>query len=116
MKNPLKDVYQLTICAIKEALKDRLVSIASRLLNSQHSKLEDLSEEDQILWKNFDNSDIYEFITGEKDTLPEFPYNWIEPCRLAVHLPPGVLITSQTNPQLPADQPKLPVPPSPVAT
>jgi hypothetical protein len=103
-KKPLKDVDQPTICAIKEALRDRLVSIASRLFNSQHSKL--LS----FLWKNFDNSDIYELIT-----LPEFPYNWIEPCRLAVHLPPGVLITSQTNPQPPADQPKLPVPPPPVA-
>jgi hypothetical protein len=100
---PLKDADQATICAIKEALRDRLLSIASRLLNSQHSKFEDLTEEDKNLWTQFDNSDIYEFITGKKDTLPEFQYNWIEPCQLAVHLPPGV---SPQNFQAPSDQPK----------
>ncbi len=114
-KNQLKDADQLTICAIKEALRDKLVSIASRLLNSQHSKFEDLSEEDQNLWTQFDNSEIYEFITGEKDTLPEFQYNWIEPCQLAVHLPPGVFLTSQHDLQPPPDQQKLPVQPPQVA-
>ncbi len=69
MKNPLKDVDQLTICAIKEPLKDRLVSIASRLLNSQHSKFEDLSEEDQNLWKQFDNSNICSSSSLEMKTL-----------------------------------------------
>jgi hypothetical protein len=61
--------------AIKEELRGKLTSIASKLLSSQHSKLEDLSIEDQILWKSFDNGEIYEFITGEPDTLPEFQYN-----------------------------------------
>jgi hypothetical protein len=103
---PLKDADQATICAIKEALRDRLLSIASRLLNSQHSKFEDLTEEDKNLWTQFDNSDIYEFITGEKDTLPEFQYNWIEPCQLAVHLPPGVILASPQDFQTPSDQPK----------
>jgi hypothetical protein len=57
------------IAAIKEALRGKLTSIASILLSSEHTKLEDLSEEEQDLWKQFDNSDIYEFITGEQDTL-----------------------------------------------
>ncbi len=104
---PLKDMDQATIGAIKEALRVRLVSIASRLLNSQHSKFQDLPEEDKNLWTQFANSDIYEFITGEQDTLPEFQYNWIEPCQLAVHLPPGVLLASQQDLQPPPDQPKL---------
>ncbi len=106
MIKPLKDVDQATICAIKETLRDRLLSIASKLLNSQHSKFEDLTEEDKNLWTQFDNSDIYELITGEKDTLPEFQYNWIEPCQLAVHLPPGVLLASPQDIQAPPDQPK----------
>jgi len=112
--NQLKDVDQTTIGAIKEALRVKLVSIASKLLNSEHSKLEDLSEEDQNLWKQFDNSEIYEFITGEKDTLPEFQFNWIEPCQLAVHLPPGALLTTQHDLQAPPDQPKPQAPPAPV--
>ncbi len=69
--------------------RQKLTSIASKLLNSEHSKLEDLSVEEQNLWRSFDNSDIYEFITGEPDTLPEFQNNWIEPCQLAVHFPPA---------------------------
>jgi len=82
-------------------------------LNSEHSKLEDLSEEDQNLWKQFDNSEIYEFITGEKDTLPEFQFNWIEPCQLAVHLPPGALLATPQDLQAPPAQPEpqAPLPP-----
>jgi hypothetical protein len=57
---------QPVIGAIKEALRGQLTLIASNLLNSEHSKLEDLSVEEQNLWKSFHNSDIYEFITGEQ--------------------------------------------------
>jgi hypothetical protein len=71
------------IGAIKEGLRGQLTSIASKLLSSEHTKWEDLSVEEQHLWNSFDNSDIYEFITGEPDTLPEFQLNWIEPCQLA---------------------------------
>jgi hypothetical protein len=46
--------------------RGQLTLIASNLLNSEHSKLEDLSVEEQNLWKSFHNSDIYEFITGEQ--------------------------------------------------
>jgi hypothetical protein len=63
---------QPVIAAIKEALRGKLTSIASKLLTSEHTKLEDLSEEEQDLWEQLDNSYIYEFITGKQDTLPEF--------------------------------------------
>jgi hypothetical protein len=82
--------------------------------------------EEQNLWKSFDNRDIYEFITGEPDCLPEFQFDWIEPCQLAAHLPPGVVLThphdllppqdqnkppdQQAQPQAPPAQP--PVPPA----
>jgi hypothetical protein len=39
--------------------------------------LDQLSQEEQDLWNSYDNTDIYEFLTGEKDTLPEFQFNWI---------------------------------------
>jgi hypothetical protein len=87
--DPIKS-DQLVVGAIKEALRSQLTSIASKLLSNEHTKLEDLLVEEQNLWRSFDNSDIYEFITGEPDCLPEFQFNWIEPCQLAAHLPLGV--------------------------
>jgi hypothetical protein len=36
-----------------------------------------LTPPEQKLWNLFEKSDIYEFLTGEKDTIPEFRYNWI---------------------------------------
>ncbi len=83
---------QPVIGAIKEVLRSQLTSIASKLLSSDHSKLEDLSVEKQNLWKSFDNSDIYKFITGEPDCLQEFQFDWIEPCQLTAHLPPGMVL------------------------
>jgi hypothetical protein len=111
-----KDVDPPVIGAIKESLRGQLTSIDSKLLSSEHTKLEDLSEEEQNLWRQFDNSDIYEFITGETDTLPEFQYNWIEPCQPAVHFPPGFLFAAHWDLQTPPDQNKPPAQPAqPVA-
>jgi hypothetical protein len=88
-----------------------LTSIASKLLSSEHTKLEDLSVEEQNLWRQFHNIDIYEFITGEPDTLPEFQYDLIEPCQLAIHFPPGVLLAAHTHLQPPPDLNKQQTPP-----
>ncbi len=113
------DADPIKISAIKEELRTKLTSIASRLLNNQHSKLEDLSPEEQILWTSFDNGEIYKFIMGEPDTLPEFQYNWIEPCQLAVHFPPGVHLAPSQVIQQPPDSVKppiqVPAPPQPIA-
>jgi len=106
---------QPVIGAINEVLRSQLTSIASELLNSEHSKLEDLCVEEQKLWTSFDNSNIYEFITGEPDTLPEFQFNWIQPCQLAVHLPPGVVFASHKDLQPPPDRNKPPVQPEQLA-
>jgi hypothetical protein len=103
------DADPIKISAIKEELRDKLTSIASKLLSSEHSRLEDLSEEEQILWNSFDNGEIYEFITGEPDTLPEFQYNWIEPCQLAIHFPKEIYCFPNQRFQLPPDPNKAPV-------
>jgi hypothetical protein len=62
--------------------------------------------EEQNLWNLFDNSEIYEFITGEPDCLPEFQFDWIELCQLAVHLPPGLNFAHHQHLQPPQDQNK----------
>jgi len=105
----INDADPIKIAAIKEELRGKLTSNASKLLNSEHSKLEDLSLEEQILWKSFDNSKIYEFITGEPDMLPEFQSNWIEPCQLAIHFPPTSNCATHQNFQIPPDPIKAPV-------
>ncbi len=106
------DADPIKISAIKEEVRGKLTSIASKLLSSEHCKLKDLSVEDQILWTSFDNGEIYEFITGEPDTLPEFQYNWIEPCQLAIHFPQTLPGAPNQNLQLPQDPVKAPVPPA----
>ncbi len=46
-------------------------------MTEQHLTLDQLSQEEQDLWNSYDNRDIYEFLTGEKDTHPEFRFDWI---------------------------------------
>jgi hypothetical protein len=62
----------LIIAPIKQALRGSLTSIASKLLSSEHITIQDLSKEERILRNSFDNRDIYRFITGEPDCIPEF--------------------------------------------
>jgi hypothetical protein len=108
------DADLIKISAIKEELRLKLTSIASKLLSSEHYQFSHLSEEEQHLWRQFDKEEIYKFITGEEDTLPEFQYNWIEPCQLAVHLSPELQRFFQDL-RVPPDQQKAPVqlPPAP---
>ena len=65
------------ISSIKEDLRQSLLSVASKLLTEQHLTLDQLSQEEQDLWNSYDNRDIYEFLTGKKDTHPEFRFDWI---------------------------------------
>ena len=114
----VKDADPIKISAIKEELRLKLTSIASKLLSSEDFHFSQLSEEEQHLWQQFDKEEIYQFITGEEDTLPEFQYNWIEPCQLAVHLPPELQnILRDLLPQAQAPQPPAPIqpPPAPAA-
>jgi hypothetical protein len=68
------DADPIKISAIKEELRLKLTSIASKLLSSEHFHFCHLSEEEQHLWRQFDKEEVYRFITGEEDTLPEFQY------------------------------------------
>ena len=62
---------------IEETLREPLLHIANKLLGRQNLNFDQLTPPEQKLWNLFEKSDIYEFLTGEKDTLPEFRHNWI---------------------------------------
>jgi hypothetical protein len=65
------------ISLINEKLREPLLHIANKLLGRQNLNFDQLTPPEQKLWNLFEKSDIYEFLTGEKDTIPEFRYNWI---------------------------------------
>jgi len=60
------------IFLINEALREPLMHIANKLLGRQCLNFEQLTPKEQELWSLFENSDIYEFLTGKKDTVTEF--------------------------------------------
>ncbi len=47
---------------------------ALALLSSYDATFEDLKQQ---LWNSFETDQIYRFLTGEPDTVPEFRFNWI---------------------------------------
>ncbi len=94
------------ICPIKESLRHSLLSVASKLLSREHCQLADLSIEEQGLWNSFDNTKIYEFLTGESDTILEFQFNWIQPEAPAYRFP----ASCQQFHRAPAQQPQPPQP------
>jgi hypothetical protein len=65
------------IFLINETLCEPLLHIANKLLGRQNLNFDHLTPTEQKLWNLFENSDIYKFLTGEKDTIPEFRHNWI---------------------------------------
>jgi hypothetical protein len=65
------------IFLINENLHEPLLNIANKLLGRQHLNFEQLTTSEQELWNKFEKSDIYEFLTGERDTVPEFCNNWL---------------------------------------
>ncbi len=58
-------------------IREPLLHIANKLLGRQNLNFDQLTTPEQKLWNLFEKSDIYEFLTGEKDIIPEFRYNWI---------------------------------------
>ncbi len=54
-----------------------MLHIANKLLGRQNLNFDQLTTPEQKLWNLFEKSDIYEFLTGETDTTPEFHHNWI---------------------------------------
>jgi hypothetical protein len=104
-----KDADQSEIMAIKAELRGALLSVASKLLKDTDTRLHHLSKAEQDLWNSFEKADIYEFLTGEKDTIPEFQFNWFSPEAPVVHLVPGQPPTAPVVPPVAAP------PPQPVA-
>jgi hypothetical protein len=60
------------IFLINEALREPLMHIANKLLGRQRLNFEQLTPPEQELWSLFEKSDIFEFLTGHKDTVPQF--------------------------------------------
>jgi hypothetical protein len=65
------------IFLINESLREPLLNVANKLLGRQSLSFEQLTTSEQDLWKKFETSDIYEFLTGESNTVPEFCHNWL---------------------------------------
>jgi len=106
------DADQSEIMAIKTELRGALLSVASKLLKDTDTRLHHLSKAEQDLWNSFEKTDIYEFLTGEKDTIPEFQFNWFSPEAPVVHLVPG---QPPTTPPAPVVPPVAAPPPQPIA-
>ena len=107
-----KDADQSEIMAIKTELRGALLSVASKLLKDTDTRLHHLSKAEQDLWNSFEKADIYEFLTGEKDTIPEFQFNWFSPEAPIVHLVPS---QPPAIPPAPVAPPVAAQPPAPIA-
>jgi len=70
--NQIKNVDTKLKTGITESLREPLMKIAQHLLISDKNTFEQLTTEEQQLWTNFKTADIYRFLTGEEDTIPEF--------------------------------------------
>ncbi len=46
--------------------------IANKLLGRQRLNFDQSTPPEQQLWSLFEKSDIFEFLTGQKDTVPQF--------------------------------------------
>jgi hypothetical protein len=58
------------------------MKIAQKLLISDTATFDQLTTMEQKLWTEFETADIYRFLTGEEDMVPEFQYNWTSIPRL----------------------------------
>ncbi len=77
-------------------------------LKSEHITLQQLSLEEKQLRNSKDNAEIYEFLLGEKDSIPKFQFHWISPKAPAICWPPQF---QPSDPPLIRDKPVLAPPP-----
>ena len=63
------------IFLISESLREPLLNVANKLLGRQRLSFEQLTPSEKELWTKFETSDIYQFLTGETNTVPEFCHN-----------------------------------------
>jgi hypothetical protein len=74
--NQIKSVDTKSKTGITESLREPLMKIAQQLLISDKNTFDQLTPTEQQHWTTFETTDIYRFLTGEEDTVPEFQYNW----------------------------------------
>jgi hypothetical protein len=86
------------------------MKIAQKLLISDKATFEHLTTAEQNLWTKFETADIYRFLTGEEDTVPEFQYNCISIPKLQ---PLGPTVTGNTQPAANTGPPVAPPAPPP---
>jgi hypothetical protein len=51
--------------------------VAYKLLGRQHLSFEQLTPSEKDLRTKFETSDIYQFLTGDSNTVPEFCHYWL---------------------------------------
>ncbi len=62
---------------INKTLREPLLHIANKHLGRQNLNFEQFTPPEHKMWNLLEISDIYEYLTGENDTIPEFRHNWI---------------------------------------
>jgi hypothetical protein len=105
--NQIKSVDSKLKTGITDSLHEPLMKIVQKLLSSDKATFQQLTATEQNLWTRFETADIYRFLTGEEDTVPEFHYNWTSIPRLQ---PLGPMLAAPPTPA-PAQAPTPPVVP-----
>jgi Integrase core domain len=59
-----------------ECFREPLMKVAYKLLSRDEATFEELTPSEQKLWNSFETDQIYQLLTGEADTVPEFRFNW----------------------------------------
>jgi hypothetical protein len=108
--NQIKSVDTKFKTGIAESLREPLMKIAQHLLISDKNTFEQLTPTEKKLWTTFKTADIYRFLTGEEDTVPEFQYNWTTVSKLQP-LDPANAPTTPANTTPPAAPPAPALPP-----
>jgi len=98
-----------------KSLREPLMKISQKLLISDKATFEQLTTTEQNLCTKFKTVDVYRFLTGEEDTVPEFQYNWtsipkLQPLgpKLAGTTPPATNPAPPLAPQAPPPAPASP--------
>jgi hypothetical protein len=114
--NQIKSVDNKLKTGIAESLREPFMKIAQHLLISDKNTFEQLTPKEKQLWTTFETADIYRFLTGEEDTVPEFQYNWTMVPKLQP-LSSAIAPTTPANTAPPAAPPAPALPPgSPPST
>jgi hypothetical protein len=111
--NQIKSVDTKLKTGIAESLRKPLMKIAQNLLISDKNTFEQLTTEEKQLWTTFKTSDIYRFLTGEGDTVPEFQFNWTTVPKLQPLGPTSAPSNTAPPAAPPVPAPQTVAPPSP---